>query len=61
VTLYLVLEDFASRFPWPTLKSKIKTPARITNGQRVTIFSICEITFELARHEFKRNFTSYVI
>jgi hypothetical protein len=47
-----VSEDFVRRFSLSTLKSKIKTPIRLANGQRVTSFTVCEITFELARHEF---------
>jgi hypothetical protein len=29
---------------------------RLTNGQRVTPSTVCETTFELDRHEFKRTF-----
>jgi hypothetical protein len=42
-----------------TCKSKIKTPIRLANEQRVTSSKVCDIAFELARHEFQRN--SYVL
>jgi hypothetical protein len=52
-TLDLVSEDFVQRISLQTHKSKV-TPFRLANGQRVTSSTLCEITFELARHEFKR-------
>jgi hypothetical protein len=55
--LDFVSKDFARRFSLPSLKSKVKTPARLTNGQRVTPSKVCETTFELDRHEFKRTFS----
>jgi methyl coenzyme M reductase subunit C len=35
------------------------TLVRLAKGQRVTSSRVCEITFELAKHEFER--TSYVL
>jgi hypothetical protein len=56
-TLDFVSEDFVRHFSLQTHKSKVKTLVQLTNGQRVTSSTVCEITyFELARHEFKRNF-----
>jgi hypothetical protein len=60
-TLDFVSEDFVRRFALQTRKSLTKTPLRLANGQRVTSSKVSDVTFELARHEFKRNFTSYVI
>jgi hypothetical protein len=54
-TLDFVSEDFARRFDLQTSKSQTKTPLRLANGQRVTSSTLCDITFELARHEFQRN------
>jgi hypothetical protein len=33
-----------------------KTHGRLANGQRVTSSTVCDVTFELARHEFHRTF-----
>jgi hypothetical protein len=33
-----------------------KIPVRLANGQRVTSSTVCDVTFELARHEFHRTF-----
>jgi methyl coenzyme M reductase subunit C len=44
------------RFSFSTRKSRTKTPVRLANGQRVTSSTVCDITFELARHEFQRTF-----
>jgi hypothetical protein len=55
-TLDFVLEDFVRRFALKTRKSPTKIHVRLTNGQRVTSSIVCDITFELARHEFQRNF-----
>jgi hypothetical protein len=60
-TLDFVSKDFEIRFSLPTQKSKAKTSVILANGQRVTSSKVCEITFELARHEFKRTFTSFLI
>jgi hypothetical protein len=50
-------KDFVRRFFLPTRnKSKVKTLFRFANGQRVTSSTVCEITPELARHEFQRKF-----
>jgi hypothetical protein len=38
------------------MKATTKTHVRLANGQRVTTPTLCEITFELAKHEFKRTF-----
>jgi hypothetical protein len=55
-TLDFVSEDFVRRFALQTRKSTIKTPVRLANGQRVTSTTICDVTFEQARHEFHRTF-----
>jgi hypothetical protein len=60
-TLDFVSEDFVRRFALQTRKSLTKTPVRLANGQRVTSSTVCDATIELARHEFQRTFTSYVI
>jgi 8-oxo-dGTP pyrophosphatase MutT (NUDIX family) len=51
-TLDFVSEDFVRRFALQTRKSLTKTHVRLANGQRVTSSTVCDITFELARHEF---------
>jgi hypothetical protein len=55
-TLDFVYDDFVRRFVLHTRKCLTKTPVRLANGQRVTSSTVCDITFELARHEFQRNF-----
>jgi hypothetical protein len=55
-TLDFVSEDFVRRFALQTRKSLTKTHVRLANGQRVTSSTVCDVTFELARHEFQRNF-----
>jgi hypothetical protein len=55
-TLDFVSEDFARRFSLSTRRSQTKTLVRIANGQRVTSSTVCDIAFELARHEFQRAF-----
>jgi predicted aspartyl protease len=55
-TLDFVYEDFVRRFALKTRKSVTKTPVRLANGQRATSSTICDVTFELARHEFHRTF-----
>jgi hypothetical protein len=55
-TLDFVSEDFVRRFALLTCKSLTKTPFRLANGHRVTSSAVCDVTFELARHEFKRAF-----
>jgi hypothetical protein len=55
-TLDFVSEDFVRRFALHTRKSVTKTTARLANGQRVTSSTVCDVTFELARHEFHRTF-----
>jgi hypothetical protein len=55
-TLDFVSEDFVRRFALQTRKSLTETPLRLVNGQRVTSSAVCNITFELARHEFQRTF-----
>jgi hypothetical protein len=55
-TLDFVSEDFVRRFALQTRKSATKTPVRLANGQRVTSTTVCDVTFELARHEFHRTF-----
>jgi hypothetical protein len=55
-TLDFVFEDFVRSFALQTRKSLTKTPFRLANGQRETSSTVCDVTFELARHGFKRNF-----
>jgi hypothetical protein len=55
-TLDFVSEDFVRRFPLQTRKTVTKTHVRLANGQRVTSSTVCNVTFELARHEFQRTF-----
>jgi hypothetical protein len=55
-TLDFVFEDFVRRFALQTRESLTKTHVRLANGQRVTPSSVCDVTFELARHEFQRTF-----
>jgi hypothetical protein len=55
-TLDFVFEDFVRRFALHTRKFATKTPARLANGQRVTSSTVCDVTFEQARHEFHRTF-----
>jgi hypothetical protein len=58
-TLDFVSKDFVRRFALHTRKSSTKTPVRLANGQRVTSSTVCDVTFELARHEF--HWTFYVL
>jgi hypothetical protein len=55
-TLDFVSEDFVRRFALQTRKSATKTQVRLANGQRVTSTTVCDVTFELARHEYYRTF-----
>jgi hypothetical protein len=55
-TLDFVYDDFVRRFALQTRKSVTKTHVRLANGQRVTSSTVCDVTFELARHEFHRTF-----
>jgi hypothetical protein len=56
-TLDFLSEDFVGRFTLHTRKSPTKTPVRLViNGQRVTSSIVCDISFEMARHEFQRTF-----
>jgi hypothetical protein len=55
-TLDFVPADFVIRFPLQTHKSLTKTLVRLANGQRVTSSRVCDVTSELARHEFQRAF-----
>jgi hypothetical protein len=55
-TLDFVSEDFVRRFALQTRKSLTKTHVRLANGQRVTSSTICDVAFQLARHEFQRTF-----
>jgi hypothetical protein len=55
-TLDFVAEDFVRRFALQTRKSLTKTHVRLANEQRVTSSTICDVTLELARHEFRRTF-----
>jgi hypothetical protein len=53
-TVDFVSEDFVRRFALQ--KSVTKTHVRLANGHRVTSSTVCDVTFELARHEFHRTF-----
>jgi hypothetical protein len=55
-TLDFVSQDFVRRFALQTRKSTTKNPVRLANGQRVTSTTVCDVTFEMARHEFHRTF-----
>jgi hypothetical protein len=55
-TLDFVREDFIRRFALQTRKTPTKIPVRLANGHRVTSSIVCDITFELALHEFQRTF-----
>jgi hypothetical protein len=55
-TLDFVSEDFVRRFALQTRKPLTKTHVPLANGQRVTSSTVCDVTFELARHEFQRTF-----
>jgi hypothetical protein len=55
-TLDFVSKDFVRRVALHTRKSPTKTLVRLANGQRVTSSTVCDITIELARHEFQRTF-----
>jgi hypothetical protein len=54
-----VAEDIVRRFALQTRKSVTKPHVRLANGQRVISSTICDVTFELGRHEFHR--TLYVL
>jgi hypothetical protein len=51
-TLDFVSHDFVRRFALQTRKSLTKNLVRLANGQRVTSSTVCDVTFELARHDF---------
>jgi predicted aspartyl protease len=55
-TLDFVSEDIVRHFALQTRKSPTKIPIRLANGQRVTSSVVCDIPFEIARHEFQRTF-----
>jgi hypothetical protein len=55
-TLDFVSKDLVRRFALQTRKSVTKTRVRLANGQRVTSSTVCDVTFEQARHEFHRTF-----
>jgi predicted aspartyl protease len=55
-TLDFVSEDYVRRFALQTRKSLTKAHVRLANGQQVTSSTVCDVTFELARHEFQRTF-----
>jgi hypothetical protein len=55
-TFDFVSDDFVRRFALHTRKSLNKTHVRLASGQRVTSSTVCDVTFELARHEFQRTF-----
>jgi hypothetical protein len=51
-TLDFVLGDFVRRVSLPILKYKIKTLIQLANGHCLASSTVCEISFEMARHEF---------
>jgi hypothetical protein len=55
-TLDFVSEEFVRRFALQTRKSLTKSHVKLANGQRVTSSTVCDVTFEMARHEFQRTF-----
>jgi predicted aspartyl protease len=55
-TLDFVSTDFVRRFALQTRRSLTNTHVRLANGQRVTSWTVYDVTFELARHEFQRTF-----
>jgi hypothetical protein len=55
-TLDFVFEDFVRRFALNTRKFLTKTHVRLANAQCVTSSTVCDMTFEVARHEFQRTF-----
>jgi hypothetical protein len=55
-TLDFIFDDFVRRFALQTRKSVTKTHVRLAKGQRVTSSTVCDYTFEQARHEFQRTF-----
>jgi hypothetical protein len=55
-SLDFVSQNFVRRFALQTRKSQTKTLVRLANGQRVMSYTICDIIFELARHELQRTF-----
>jgi hypothetical protein len=55
-TLDFVFEDFVKRFALQTRKYMTKTPLRLADGLRLTSSTVSDVTLELARHEFQRNF-----
>jgi hypothetical protein len=57
-TLNFVSEDFVRPFALKTRKLHTKTLVRLANGQCLTSSTICDITFELARHDFNELFRS---
>jgi hypothetical protein len=50
------VSDFVRRFALQTRRSLTKTHVRLANGQRVTPSTVCDVTFELGRHEFQLTF-----
>jgi hypothetical protein len=55
-TLDFVSQSSVRRFALQTRKSVTNTHVRLANGQRVTSSTVCDVTFEMARHEFQRTF-----
>jgi hypothetical protein len=55
-TLDLVSEDFVRRFALQTLRSLTIILIRLANGHRVTSSTVCDVTFEPARHISQRRF-----
>jgi methyl coenzyme M reductase subunit C len=54
--LDFVSKDFKRRFSLTTRKSHTNIVVRLAYGQRVTSSTVCDITFELARHEYQGTF-----
>jgi hypothetical protein len=55
-TFDFVSKDLIIYFALQTRKSSTKTLARLANGERATSSTVCDVTFELARHEFQLTF-----
>jgi hypothetical protein len=55
-TLDFVPKNLVQRYSLPPRKSKVQTPAALVNGQCAASSTVCDISIELARHEFQRTF-----
>jgi hypothetical protein len=55
-TFDFVSENVVRRFAMQTRKSPTKTLVRLAHGHRDTSSTVCDVTFEVTRHEFQRTF-----